>query len=158
MYRKTFPNASERYRQCPNMSKNIKARPKTFKNYEELRNNPKSSESFRTCPNASKCMRARPNTSERVQSGPPRPSDAISIEPNGIPNRPNRKTQKIRVSVFRHFFGLQASYRAETLTPDRSRAPRHGQKIEKSAKLPNRPNRSTRSTDRATDRTDRRPP
>ena len=28
------------------------------------------------------------------QSGPPRPSDAISIEPNGISNRPNRKWQK----------------------------------------------------------------
>ena len=91
------------------------------------------------------------------QSGPPRPSDAISIEPNGIPNRPNRKTH-IRVSVVRYFFGLQASYRAETWTPDRSRAPRLGEKIEKSVKIPNRPNRSTRSTDRATDRTDRRPP
>ena len=68
------------------------------------------------------------------QSGPPRPSDAISIEPNGIPNRPNQTNQKIRVSVFRHFFGLQVSYRDETLTPDRSRAPRLGEKIEKSAK------------------------
>ena len=77
-------------------------------------------------------------------------------ERNTEPTEP--KKWKIRVSVFRHFFGLQASYRAETLTQDRSRAPRHGKKIEKSAKLPNRPNRSTRSTDRATDRTDRRPP
>ena len=25
------------------------------------------------------------------QAGPPRPSDAISIEPNGTPNRPNRE-------------------------------------------------------------------
>ena len=75
------------------------------------------------------------------------------------PTEPNlTKNQKIFVSVFRRFFGLQESYRAETLTQDRSRAPRHGEKIEKSAKLPNRPNRSTRSTDRATDRTDRPPP
>ena len=97
------------------------------------------------------------DSSRLNQSGPPRPSDPISIEPNGIPNRPNRKTQKICVSVFWHFFGLQASNRAETLARDRSRAPRHGKKIEKSAKLPNRPKRSTRSTDRATDRNDRRP-
>ena len=86
------------------------------------------------------------------QSGPPRPSDAISIEPNGIPNRPNRKTQKIRVSVFRHFFGLQASYRAETLTPDRSRAPRRFKKSKNSS------NRSIRSRDRPIDRIDGRSP
>ena len=35
------------------------------------------------------------------------------------------------VSVFRCFFGLQASHRVETLTPDRSRAPRRGKKIRK---------------------------
>ena len=57
------------------------------------------------------------------QSGPPRPSDAISIEPNGIPNRPNRKIFKIPGLVFQHVFGRQALCRAETFTPDRSRAP-----------------------------------
>ena len=32
---------------------------------------------------------------------------------------------KFVISVFRHFFGRQASYEAETLTTDRSRARRH---------------------------------
>ena len=48
-----------------------------------------------------------------------------SIELNSTKN-PN-----FCVLVFRPFFGLQASYRAETLTQDRSRASRRGQKIEK---------------------------
>ena len=75
------------------------------------------------------------------------------------PTEPNlTKNQKNIVLVFRRFFGLQASYRAETLTPDRSRAPRRGQKIQKSKKLSNRSNRSARSSDRAIDRINRRPP
>ena len=68
------------------------------------------------------------------------------------------KNPNFLVSVFRRFCGLQASYGAETLTQDRSRGPRRGEKIEKSAKLSNRSNRSTRSSDRAIDRIDRRPP
>ena len=41
------------------------------------------------------------------------------------PTEPNlTKNPNFFILVFRCFFGLQASYRAETLTPDRSRAPR----------------------------------
>ena len=70
------------------------------------------------------------------------------------------RTENLRKFVFLFFciFGLQASHTAETLTSDRSRAPQHSKKFEKSAKLPNLPNRSTRSTESATDRTDRQPP
>ena len=53
------------------------------------------------------------------------------------------KNANFFILVFRRFFDRQASYRAETLTQDRSRAPRRGQKVDKSAKLSNRTNRST---------------
>ena len=47
------------------------------------------------------------------------------------PTEPNlTKNPNFFILVFRRFFGLQASYRAETLTPDRSGAPRRFQKIE----------------------------
>ena len=39
------------------------------------------------------------------------------------------KNPKIFDFVFQRFFDLQAPYRTETLTPDRSRAPRRGKKI-----------------------------
>ena len=47
------------------------------------------------------------------------------------PTEPNLTKNPIFFILFlRRFFGLQASYRAETLTPDRSGAPRRFQKIE----------------------------
>ena len=38
------------------------------------------------------------------QSGPPRPSDPISIEPNALPNRPNRKNSENLRFGFSIFF------------------------------------------------------
>ena len=47
------------------------------------------------------------------------------------PTEPNlTKNPNFVILFFRRFFGLQASYRAETLTPGRSRAPWRFQKIE----------------------------
>ena len=66
-------------------------------------------------------------------------------------DRPNSlKSGKFcHILVFRRVFGLQASYRAETLTPDRSRGPRRGKK---SKNLSNRSNRSIQERDRPIDR------
>ena len=53
------------------------------------------------------------------------------------------KNPNFSILVFQRFFGFQASYRAETLTPNRSRAPRRGEKSE------NLSNRSDRAIDRS---------